>query len=381
MMAAKLRKVKKNKKYPIDRSPLYGLQKRARLARLLRIDLKDLKHLLAGNDNYRVFERPKRDGGARQVEDPKETLKLLHRRFLWILSRVETPGYLHSGVKGRSYVSNSRQHIGPHPVAKIDIRKFFPATTFDHVKRGFAKAFGCSPDVAYLIARLCTFQNHLPTGSPMSVLVAYYAHKRMFDSLFRISARRGWTLTCYVDDITISGLGVNRFSLVAIRKEIGAAGLSCHKGKERIYAKDEPKLVTGVIVDASGVKLPNTRQRAIFDKLSRFRAETAPEPKGMLARELAGRANEAAQVDARFMAPCRGFAKSSRSLDHQVAGGERPALVPGSGPGELIAWPTRWLPRVSEQAQGPSFHLGLRWKAAEAAAPAPGRSKRPWPAR
>lgn len=286
------------KQYLVNQSPLFRLPSKAKLARLLDIDLKELRNVLSNTDNYRLGRVPKGDGSFRQIEEPKLVLKKLHKRLFRLLRRIELPGYLHSGTKGRSYITNASQHIGNTGLAKIDIKKFFPSTSFDHIKRGFAKTFECSLDVAYLIARLCTYDQHLPTGSSISCLMAYFAHKRMFDRIFQIASKRGWTITCYVDDITISGEGVDRRSLVAIKHEITRAGLSYHK--ERVFAPSKPKLVTGVINDGNELKLPNVRQRAIYDGLTSLGATSDAKARNILAQGLSGRANEAAQVDQRF---------------------------------------------------------------------------------
>lgn len=287
--------------YPIESSPLFKLENKRRLAQLLRLERKAMTALLArADDNYTVGSVPKPDGTMRDTETPKADLKHVQKRLLRLLSRIQYPAYLHSGVKGRSYRTNATEHAGNGAVAKIDMKKFFPSTTFEHVKRGFRNAFQCSPDIAYVIARLCTYGGHVPTGSPISCLIAYYAHKQLFDALFVICTRKGWKLTCYVDDLTISGPGVNRKSLVSIRRAAIPSGLILHK--EAVYAKDAAKLITGNIVQGASVKLPNRRRRAIYDGLSILRSEHLGDTLQLdrELRSLKGRINEAALVDTSF---------------------------------------------------------------------------------
>lgn len=289
------------KSYPIDRSPLFGLENKRRLAELLGLQRAELTRLLARADtDYVIGAVPKADGSMRTTETPKPELKQVQKQLLRLLSRIEYPSYLHSGVKGRSYRTNAAEHVGNGAVAKIDMKKFFPSTKFEHVKRGFRNAFHCSPDVAYVISKLCTCSGHVPTGSPISCLIAYYAHKGLFDALFNICARKGWKLTCYVDDLAISGPGVNRKSLLSIKRAAKPSGLILHK--EAVYSRHSPKLITGNIVHGSTIRLPNRRQRAIYEGLSSLRVKAIEDP-SQLDRELRcirGRVNEAALVDASF---------------------------------------------------------------------------------
>src|SRR3954465_10621132 len=139
------------KSYPAKLSPFFGLSNRRKLAELIGLDRKRLKELLsAGKANYYVGSVPKSDGSKKPTQTPKPNLKKVHKILFRLLSRVATPVYLHSGVKGRSYITNASAHASAHTgefaVAKIDIKKFFPSTTFEHVKCGIRKAFQCSPD-------------------------------------------------------------------------------------------------------------------------------------------------------------------------------------------------------------------------------------------
>jgi hypothetical protein len=299
--------------YCVERSPLYRLQNKRRFAELLQIPLAELNSLLRnGEANFRPHTIPKGDGSLRYLEIPKDVLKRLHRRLLQLLSRIETPGYLHS-AKGRSYLTNALQHVGDHPIAKMNIKKFVPSTTFDHIRRGFSKVFECSPDVAYLIARLCTYGKHVPTGSSISCLVAYYAHKPLFDALNQIATKKGWVLTCYVDDITVSGVAVNRRTVALLKKEIAAHGLICHK--EYVCCAHRPKMVTGVIITGAQLKLPNKRQKLLYDTLDQFQKESDLLRRTRLIAELTGRANEAAQVDSGFALRRRWFHSLAHSRE------------------------------------------------------------------
>jgi hypothetical protein len=171
------------KTYALDQCPLYKIASRKRLAQdVFNVDLPFLERLAANERNYRVFTI-KQGEKERQVEVPKVVLERIHRRLFSLLERIEKPDYLHSGVRGRSYISNAKVHIGSVPLVKLDLKKFYPSVDGARVSRFFTGTMRCSPDVAGLLTRLCTFENHVPTGSCVSQLLAFYAAKPLFDEL------------------------------------------------------------------------------------------------------------------------------------------------------------------------------------------------------
>jgi hypothetical protein len=254
------------KRYPIRDSRLYCSKSKKRLAGLLNIELPALRRLISQRDNYHVFSVLQSNGKPRIIEEPKSELKQVHSRLLKLLSRLEPPSYLHSGTKGRSYVTNAGAHVRKGKVVKTDISKFYQSTTHHQVFVGFLREFKCSGDVAKLVADLCTYEGHVPTGSPVSMLIAFYAHKQVFDQEQRRAERDGNTFTLYVDDLTLSGDSVSTRSLCAVTKTFRSVGLRCHK--TRLFGKDSPKLVTSAIVTNEGLCLPHRRHLNIADGIS-----------------------------------------------------------------------------------------------------------------
>jgi hypothetical protein len=210
-------------------------------------------------DNYRLFTKD-----DRLIEEPKPRLKKIHTRIHKLLSRIEPPAYLHS-VKGRSYITNAKAHVGKSRLVKLDIRKFFPSTTTEQIYRCFREMFQCEKDTAGLMTNICSYDGHLPTGSPLSTLLAFYTHKRMFDEIGELAQANGVIMTCYVDDITLSGKRASTNLSFEVRKIIKKWGLNFKKSKERIYEARAPKLVTGVIITENNVCLPNARHKKIYD--------------------------------------------------------------------------------------------------------------------
>lgn len=248
------------RRYDLTQSPFYKLNSRSKLARLLNVTLPELRQLEACEDMYREFDLPKKTGGTRHVENPKPKLKEVQARIATILGRIMPPDFLYCPVKGRCYVSNAAQHVGNRVVRCVDIKKFFPSTPAHRVAWMFKNLFGCPSDIAGLLTKISTYQGHLPTGSPLSPILAYFAFYELWNSISAFCSEKGYMLTIYVDDITISGPRVPLSDMWQIQKMIHRAGLRYHKEKGYF---DTPAEITGVIVRSTGLKAPNRQLKKL----------------------------------------------------------------------------------------------------------------------
>ncbi|WP_116236200.1 reverse transcriptase family protein [Parasphingopyxis lamellibrachiae] len=244
------------------------------------------------NAKYRVF-RLKRSG--RQVEEPPPPLQSLHRQIHGYLSRIETPNYLHSNRKGRSYISNAKPHVGALAMIKIDVKKFFPSVEQHKVMHFFRDDLKCAADVAGLLAALLCKDGKLPTGSSSSPIISYYAYKAMFDDIQSFAAKNHLVMTCYVDDITLSGANATLRQLHEVRKIIMRHGLRAHKAKWFMGLGAKP--VTGVMVTKNGIELPHSRWKAIKADLKAIKQCANREEKLEIYPKLVSRLYEASQID------------------------------------------------------------------------------------
>ena len=288
---------------PIERCHLFGIKSPHVLAKRLGWKLETLEHL-AVSDNYRVFVHKK---AKRLVEEPPAPLQSLHRQLHRYLARVITPAYLHSAVKGRSYLSNAEAHTRDEELIKIDVKKFFPSVPQHKVMHFFRDKLECAGDVAGLLANIICREGRLATGSAVSPIISYYAYKDMFDAIEAVALRRGLALTCYVDDITLSGKGASGAALHEVRTIIFRAGLRAHK--ERIFPSGQPKLVTGVMVSSQGIALPFSRWKKIRQHISEVNGCSNLEQRVDGLRRLSSRLYEASQVEPK----CRKLAEQYHS--------------------------------------------------------------------
>jgi len=290
--------------YDLKQSPFFGLKSKRDLSALLRVGIPQLRNLLRAQeaDLYTEISIKKKgelvlrkDGSPRLAEVPRSALRQIHNRLLVLLTRILVPKYVHCSVKDRSYITNARAHKGAGTSIVLDLRRFYPSTTLSHISDCFGRIFCCSPDVAFAIAKLCTYRGHLPTGSCISGRLSYYAHKEIFDRLSTEALRRGLTLTLYMDDLAISGdRGVREFAQL-VKLELRRVGLDYRE--EGCFRCGQPKTITGVIVTEKKIALPNRRHQAIIKCLLRWQKSADPDERSKLAAELLGRLGEADQID------------------------------------------------------------------------------------
>lgn len=300
--------VKVFQRYPINQSRLYKVGSRAKLAGLLYID-KTAASILAGGKNYKIFTVPEHQDPysgkvkkKRIVQDPKRTLRRIHDRILNLLNRVEIPDYVHAAVKGRSYRSNAAVHTTMnHEVATFDIKAFYPSVSSLLVRDFFRFKLKCAPDVADMLADLCTFEGALPTGSPLSPLLSYFACADMFESLHLLAKRFDLKFTCYIDDLTYSGTKIPGDLESNIKSILRRYGLILALKKSIRYEAHAPKSVTGCILHNGAVHVPHNRFRKARALAAAISVSTDLAEQHKLRERLAGLLGEAAYLDARYV--------------------------------------------------------------------------------
>jgi len=279
------------KRVSLRGSALFKITSPARLAEVLLIDPGLLEHLVRlGDDNYTPWMS---DG--RLIEEPKPQLKQIHARVAKLLQQIETPDYLHSGVRKRSYITNAVSHSVEGGATKLDIKKFFPSARGAAIYHFFHDVLEYPGDVAKRMTTLLTYKGHLPTGGNASCILSFWAYKRMFDAIAELAAANGCTFTLYVDDMTISGRLVCRSLQHAAKKIVGQHRLIAHKSK--LFSQMQSRVVTGVAMTQLGAKLPNRRAQRIACLLHSAERETDLARKLETLTRLVGMVSEAAEID------------------------------------------------------------------------------------
>jgi hypothetical protein len=279
--------------YPLNQSPLYKMVSRSKLAALLGVSGADLRLVSVGDALYSEFDIPKKSGnGVRHVENPCKPLKRVQARLAKVLSRINPPEFLFCPVKRRCYVTNAAAHRGNRVVQCLDIRKFFPSTPQRRVFWFFHSVMHCERDIAGLLANLACYQGHLPTGSPLSPIMAYFSYYDLWARIAVFCKERGYTFTVYIDDVTISGERVPKADLWQVQKMIHGMGLRYHKEKTFV---DQPAEITGVVLRGDKLVAPFRQHKKMYEARALL-AEATEDTRQALIERVAGISGQIQQI-------------------------------------------------------------------------------------
>lgn len=288
------------KPYAIDQSPLYRLTTKRKLAALLQIPLKDLLFLASLQDgNYQSWplSQKRRDILAgvpapkeRFIQQPMPLLRDLHNKLALMFARIEKPDFVYSATKGRSYLDNARQHMNPYAAFKVDIRSFYPSVKLKWVKRFFENDLKCESDVAHFLAKLCCVGGVLPTGSPISPVLSYFACSPVFFRMADLAKQNDLVFTLYVDDMVFSGVKATRTLSRAVLLELARNGFAGHKVAH--FRPGQVRVITGVAVSENCIAIPFKRQKRIRIFEEAFARTTDPTDVRLLGRTLLGQYRE-----------------------------------------------------------------------------------------
>jgi RNA-directed DNA polymerase len=292
-----MKNLAKPRNYPVDASPFFKLSSKKKLALLLGVDIPSLNlNYSEIHTQYKVYVDKK---STRLIQESFGELLSLQRRLLKLLVRIETPSFLHSAIKRRSYKTNAEAHLDGENIFKIDIVKFYCAVKFERVYSFFLNILQCSIDIATILAKLCTVETlehgvHLPTGSCISPILSFLACREMFDAINDQCTRASSVFSLYVDDITVSGKNATPALMFALSKIIVSSGFKYHKFES---FKSRPAVVTGLIVNDGRLYLPHGRAKLIRSFEDTLNLTVDPGLKSKILAALIGRLSEAEHID------------------------------------------------------------------------------------
>jgi len=249
------------------------------------------------NDLY--IEKEKFNAKKQQpflVQVPNGSLMKVLQRIKDRLSKIAMPSFIHCPAPGRSYITNAKAHINSREVRSLDIRKYFPSSQSGRVYWFFYEVMRCSPDVAGILTKLSTVDGHLPTGSPLSPILSYFAHMDMWEAINEQVESAGCTLTVYMDDVTISGSSVPCSLIWQVKKEFHRCGLCDNKKKEKHYVGNKARKITGVITKDGKLDLPNSQRKKMHERHQAIERETEHAEIKHLMQSLRGLESQAQQI-------------------------------------------------------------------------------------
>lgn len=242
-------------------------------------------------EHYHYRWVPKRSGGVRLIEIPKQRLRAMQATILRdLLDRVPAHPAAHGVRRGHSCVTHAALHTGQRVVIRMDLKDFFPSIPASRIHALFAR-LGYSQTVAGVLARLCVNRvpagvlrqpagrdaltwtqrqalraPHLPQGSPCSPALANACAWRLDVRLETLAQCLGARYSRYADDLVFSGGRALERALDRFHAQVGAIaleeGFAINTRKTRMMRAGVRQQVTGIVVN----RHPNIA-RGEFDRL------------------------------------------------------------------------------------------------------------------
>jgi RNA-directed DNA polymerase len=285
----------RHKNLKIEKSWLFRIGTKRDLASHLDLPLSQLK-ALTSDENYREWPKKEKGKKDRIIEQPLPHLKATLSKLHSILRDVETPVWLMSGKRRVKPRDNAEAHRWNGFMKTVDIKKFYQSTKREFVYLAFKDEFQQTDDVSSLLADLVTYKGHIPTGTPTSQLIAFWAYKRTFERIHKLCQSKGILMTVWVDDITFSSkTPFPKNWIKDISDIVKAVGLTLKADKTREYFPSEYKVATGSAISPSGeIRVKNEKRKEILDIVEGRRVENLPlkHAKSLLGKLTSQRQNE-----------------------------------------------------------------------------------------
>ncbi len=187
-------------------STIYSEKKLASSLGVTRAEL--FQTLDAAEDYYKLLclYDPAKPDKLRDIVSVTGSLRRLQSVFYRhvLLRRLKVSPYSHGGIRSRSTKTNASVHLNSSFIFKADISNFYPSISQSRVFRLFRDRFCCSPPVAALCTRLCTFEHYLALGLITSPMLADQIVQPIDYRIGAVCASADSNFTRFVDDITIS---------------------------------------------------------------------------------------------------------------------------------------------------------------------------------
>ncbi len=247
---------------------LKDIKTRNQLADYIGVPRKTLSYILfikKTENLYESFDIPKKSGGLRHINAPKEELKQIQKKLANIFYKYEekiaaenkiNKKISHAFEKEKSFITNAKIHRNKRFVINVDLRNFFDSFHFGRIRGYFIKNknYELSEEVATTIAQIVCYKGTLPQGAPSSPIITNMICNIFDMRLLNLSRKYKMNYTRYADDLTFSTndknfLAKKRDFFDDLLKEINQAGFNINSKKTRIQYKDSHQEVTGIVVN------------------------------------------------------------------------------------------------------------------------------------
>jgi RNA-directed DNA polymerase len=241
--------------------------------------------------HHQFLLQPKKHGGGRLIEAPRQRLKEVQTRLLrGLLDAIPVHEACHGFVAGRSVRTHAALHAGQQVLLHFDLKTFFNRIGIAQVQAVF-RTLGYPHGVARDLAALCTVRTpdaviarllddgwidrptarclrdpHLSQGAPTSPALANLCAFSLDLRLDGLAHVLGARYSRYADDLVLSGPASLRAAVPRVRawvaRIVAEEGHALNPCKTRLGTQAGPQTVCGVVVNAHP-NLPRTE----FDRL------------------------------------------------------------------------------------------------------------------
>ncbi|EGH29588.1 RNA-directed DNA polymerase (Reverse transcriptase) [Pseudomonas syringae pv. japonica str. M301072] len=234
------------------------------LSLLVGIDSKTVLAMVHGSSSfYRAFTIKKRSGGERIINAPYPSL-LQCQNWIYtnILLNCPVHDNAHGYVRGRSIFTNASPHLNCAVLLKMDLKDFFPSIGINWVINFFSD-LGYSKVVAQLLAALCCNRGALVQGASTSPYLTNILLRRLDERFSRLAQKNNLNYTRYADDMTFSGGYISKNLPQLISSITLDYGLTVNDAKTRLMINKNKKIVTGLSVAGTSLKITRDLKRTI----------------------------------------------------------------------------------------------------------------------
>lgn len=295
---------------------LYGISTLSELSQALKISEENLiEETKKGYRSYFVQGKTKK----RLIEEPNMILKSVLKDLKKILFEMfDCPEYNKCWLGGNNYI-NAQAHVGQHAYATTDISSFFTNSKACYVRRFFKNKLNISGEALEILVQMCTFRGHIPTGAPTSSILAFLAHKDLFDEIAEYMSKKDIIFTLYVDDITLSAKhGITGEEIKFIKSVLKKHKLEIKLEKTKFYSFKKA-MITGFYLNQGGkVSVPDS---VGYKVVSLLREKPLEDMNKKELRRLIGLINYCQTADKRsFSTTKRKMIKQLKQLEKQKGG-------------------------------------------------------------
>lgn len=200
--------------------------------------------------NYKIYKIKKRNGKYRTIYEPNLILKQIQKKILVnILNNKSISKYAKAYYKGIQLKENAISHVNKKIILKLDIKDFFENISFIDIYNSCFPIEYFPKSVGIVLTYLCTYDNHLPQGSPTSAYISNLVMKDFDEELGSWCNSKDISYTRYSDDMTFSGDFKPGELIIKVRKMLYKLGLQINNDKIHVIHKSSRQNVTGIVVN------------------------------------------------------------------------------------------------------------------------------------